>query len=250
MAAKDKKKKGTDADETPEGAEETSKPEGEAAPEGEGGEGAPAKKSPLAFLDALPIPPALKLPVLIGAPVLLILLIVLGLFLGGVFSPKKAKKVCADQTQTTDQTTAPAADDKDKAKTGDDKSAPTAAQPDCVADQTEATDDNTKTDPNAKPVYYNLPDMLVNLESHGRKAAVLKLSVTFELTSADDQKAMEDKMPVVVDEFQVFLREVRVEDLRGSAGIYRLRQELLARVKPAVAPIKVKDVLFKELLIQ
>jgi flagellar FliL protein len=57
-------------------------------------------------------------------------------------------------------------------------------------------------------------------------------------------------MPRVTDYFQVYLRELRVEDLKGSAGMYRLREELLARVRAAVAPIRVRDVLFKQILIQ
>ena len=56
--------------------------------------------------------------------------------------------------------------------------------------------------------------------------------------------------PRIIDNFQVYLRELRVEDLRGSAGIYRLREELLARVNNAVHPTKVKDVLFKDMLVQ
>ena len=57
-------------------------------------------------------------------------------------------------------------------------------------------------------------------------------------------------MPRIVDNFQIYLRELRIEDLRGSDGIYRLREELLARVNAAVAPVKVTDVLFKEMLVQ
>ena len=57
-------------------------------------------------------------------------------------------------------------------------------------------------------------------------------------------------MPRVVDNFQIYLRELRIEDLRGSGGVYRLREELLARVNAAVAPVKVTDVLFKEMLVQ
>jgi flagellar protein FliL len=57
-------------------------------------------------------------------------------------------------------------------------------------------------------------------------------------------------MPRVIDNFQVYLRELRVEDLRGSAGVYRLREELLVRVNSAAAPVKVRDVLFKEMLVQ
>jgi len=57
-------------------------------------------------------------------------------------------------------------------------------------------------------------------------------------------------MPRIIDNFQVYLRELRLEDLRGSAGMYRLREELLTRVVAAAQPVRVKDVLFKEMLIQ
>jgi flagellar FliL protein len=46
------------------------------------------------------------------------------------------------------------------------------------------------------------------------------------------------------------LRELRVEDLSGSASVYRLKEELLRRVNLAVEPVKVKDVLFREMIIQ
>jgi flagellar FliL protein len=41
-----------------------------------------------------------------------------------------------------------------------------------------------------------------------------------------------------------------MEDLRGSAGMYRLREELLMRVTEAAQPIRVRDVLFQEMLVQ
>ncbi len=186
-------------------------PEGEAA-EGAEGEGG-AKKGPLAFLDKLP--PKLKLPIMIGVPVLLILLIVLGLFLGGVFGGGKKAPQEGEHGEISEDGEEHAADGKEH-----------------------------------PPVYYSMPDMIVNLDSRGRKKSVLKMAVTLELGSEKDLAAVEGKLPRVTDEFQVFLREIRIEDLRGSAGIYRLRQELLARIKPAVAPVKVKDVLFKELFIQ
>ena len=245
MAAKDKDK----TDETAEGEK----------PEGEGVDAAVKKKGPLdGILAMLPVPDKLKLPVLIAVPVLLILLIVVGLLLSGVFAPKKPKKCAAGEgteQSSSVQTTEAKSDDKPKSDDKDKKAdEPSKVEP-CTPEQTEAdaeaadaADKDKKGD--EKPAYYNMPDILVNLDGHGRKASVLKIAVTIQVNSAEDVKLMEDKMPRVVDDFQTFLREVRVEDLRGSAGIYRLRQELLARVKPAVAPIKVKDVLFKELLIQ
>ena len=43
---------------------------------------------------------------------------------------------------------------------------------------------------------------------------------------------------------------VQNEDLRGSAGMYRLREELLMRVTEAAQPVRVHDVLFQEMLVQ
>jgi flagellar FliL protein len=92
--------------------------------------------------------------------------------------------------------------------------------------------------------------MLVNLQTQGRKQSFLKLRVALELENATDQPKVEALMPRVVDAFQVYLRELRTEDLQGSQGIHQLRAELLLRVTAAVKPVKVNDVLFKEMLIQ
>jgi len=98
--------------------------------------------------------------------------------------------------------------------------------------------------------FMELPDLVVNLSTTQGQPRYLKLKVQLELESAADQAAVEQIAPRVIDHFQTYLRELRVSDLRGSAGVYRLRQELLARVNAAVAPIEVKDVLFQEILIQ
>lgn len=99
-------------------------------------------------------------------------------------------------------------------------------------------------------VFYDLPEMLVNLNSAGRKQSFLKIRVSLELQNALDVSRVEAVMPRVADSFQVYLRELRVEDLQGSAGMLRLREELLSRVNAVVSPAKVNDVLFKEMLVQ
>jgi len=98
--------------------------------------------------------------------------------------------------------------------------------------------------------YYDLPDMLVNLNSTGRKKSYLKISLSLELASEEDVKRLEEVLPRIIDNFQVYLRELRIEDLRGSAGLQRLREELLLRVITAAQPAVVRDVLFREMLIQ
>ena len=61
---------------------------------------------------------------------------------------------------------------------------------------------------------------------------------------------LETKLPRILDEFNAYMRELRPEDLDGAAGIFRLKEELLMRINQAVAPTRVKDILFQEFLIQ
>ena len=99
-------------------------------------------------------------------------------------------------------------------------------------------------------VFYDLPEMLVNLNTGGRKPSYLKVLIALEITDPEAIPEIEEKLPRVIDNFQVYLRELRVEDLDGSAGMFRLKEELLRRVNLSVAPVEVKDILFKEMLIQ
>jgi flagellar FliL protein len=102
---------------------------------------------------------------------------------------------------------------------------------------------------NANAGFYALPDLIVNLSS-AQGTRFLKLKVQLEIADQTKLPEIEAITPRVIDQFQTYLREMRVEDLRGSAGIYRLRQELLYRVNIAAHPVKVNDVLFQEMLIQ
>jgi len=107
-----------------------------------------------------------------------------------------------------------------------------------------------KGGPAPAAVFYDLPEILVNLNSAGRKQNFLKIRISLELESPLDVGKIESVMPRIIDNFQVYLRELRLEDLQGSAGLLRLREELLARVNSSVKPAKVNDVLFKEMLVQ
>lgn len=98
--------------------------------------------------------------------------------------------------------------------------------------------------------FYNMPDMVVNIQSADGNPAYLKLSVALELTGADEKAGIQPLMPRVVDQFQSYLRELRVDDLKGSAGVLRLKEELLRRINVAAAPFAVKDVLLKEMIVQ
>ena len=99
-------------------------------------------------------------------------------------------------------------------------------------------------------VFYDLPEMLVNLNTAGRRRNFLKMRVSLELANESDITTIEMVLPRIVDNFQIYLRELRLEDLEGAAGMYRLREELLNRVNAAVRPARVSNVLFKEMIVQ
>lgn len=99
-------------------------------------------------------------------------------------------------------------------------------------------------------VFFEIPPMIVNLNSQDGTPRYLRLSVQLEMYNEKDKVQIETVMPRVIDQFQTYLRELRVKDLRGSSGIYRLQTELLWRVNQAADPLEIKDVLFQEILIQ
>ena len=99
-------------------------------------------------------------------------------------------------------------------------------------------------------MFMDLPDIVANLNTGNRRAAYVKLKAKLELTKAEDQAALTAAMPRVLDLFQGYLREMRPEELRGTAGTYRLREELLARTNLAAPPARVTAVLFTEMIVQ
>ena len=98
--------------------------------------------------------------------------------------------------------------------------------------------------------FTDLDKLTVNIQGADSTPAYLQLSVSLELENEEQKKAMEALMPRVKDQFQAYLRELRLEDLKGSAGVLRLKEELLRRVNVAAAPYHVRDVLLKEMLVQ
>jgi flagellar FliL protein len=161
-----------------------------------------------------------RLILFIAAPILVIVILLAGAYFTGMLNSlfKSSKPAApADQAQT---------------QSGDKAGAPGV--------------------PGQGSVFYDLPEILVNLNSQaaGRKQNFLKIRVSLELQSPLDVPKVEAVIPRIVDNFQVYLRELRVDDLQGSSGMLRLREELTARVNQAIKPAKVNDVLFKEILVQ
>jgi flagellar FliL protein len=97
---------------------------------------------------------------------------------------------------------------------------------------------------------FNLPPMMVNLNSAGEAPSFMKLTIALEVADEHMMTEIQPRLAKVIDAFQVYMRELRKSDLEGSAGIYRLKEELLRRVNLAIYPAHVESVLFKEILVQ
>jgi flagellar FliL protein len=99
--------------------------------------------------------------------------------------------------------------------------------------------------------YVEVPDMLVNLVgTPGERVQYLKLKIVLEVKEEKQVETIKPNLPRVIDIFQTYLRELRSSDLTGSAGLFRLREELTRRVNAAVSPNQVSAVLFKEIVVQ
>jgi flagellar FliL protein len=105
----------------------------------------------------------------------------------------------------------------------------------------------------AKPVaFVDIREMTVNLspDSSQDHQRFLKFRVALEVKDSKTATEIQPLLPRVEDSFQVFVRELRASDLDGSAGLYRLREELVRRVNIAVHPARVDAVLFKDIVVQ
>lgn len=106
--------------------------------------------------------------------------------------------------------------------------------------------------PVAKPaVFVDLPEVTVNLSNAGAdRTQYLRIKVVLELPDQKMVDQIQPIMPRVMDAFQTYLRELRPSDLDGSAGLYRLKEELTRRVNASIQPSRINAVLFKEIVVQ
>ncbi|KQO69072.1 flagellar basal body-associated protein FliL [Methylobacterium sp. Leaf469] len=110
----------------------------------------------------------------------------------------------------------------------------------------------TAVEVKAPIVFLDVREMMVNLSSEAGqdKARFAKIKISIELKDAKVEQEVKPLMPRIEDAFQVYMRELRASDLAGSAGLYRLREELLRRVNVAIHPARAEAVLFKDVIVQ
>ena len=70
-----------------------------------------------------------------------------------------------------------------------------------------------------KVAFSDMQDILVNIQSNDGTPAYLKLGVSLELEDEAQKTALEPLMPRITDQFQAYLRELRLEQVRASVGL-------------------------------
>lgn len=96
----------------------------------------------------------------------------------------------------------------------------------------------------------DVPPMIVNLRTTNGEPRYLKIRFMLEAKSAAKVDKLKEKLPVIIDAYQPFLRELRPEDISGSAAIFRIKEEMLVRATEAAGKGMVKDVLIQDLVQQ
>lgn len=94
-----------------------------------------------------------------------------------------------------------------------------------------------------------IPTMVSNLDTGEGRARYIRISARLQVEDSKDTAKIGPLMPQIQDAFQTCLHGMRPEELSG-AGIYRLRETLLAQVSNILAPLPVRDLFFVELLLQ
>lgn len=98
--------------------------------------------------------------------------------------------------------------------------------------------------------FVDVPAIVVNLRSADGTARLIKLHVMLVPTTAVAGEKIVARLPLVIDAFQPFLRELRPEDLAGSAAVFRIKEELLVRANAVAGDHTVRDVLVQDLIQQ
>ncbi|MBB5685260.1 flagellar basal body-associated FliL family protein [Sphingobium boeckii] len=111
--------------------------------------------------------------------------------------------------------------------------------------------ENTAIAPeNAVDAYVEVPPMTVNLRVPGGQARFLKLRFIIVAANAAQSETIRTKIPMLLDALQPFLRELRPEDLNGSAAVFRVKEEMMVRAHATFGSGMVRDILIQDLVQQ
>ena len=98
--------------------------------------------------------------------------------------------------------------------------------------------------------FVDVPPLTVNLRGADGAPRFLRVHLMLVPSSAEAGEEVTRRLPLIIDAYQPFLRELRPEDLSGSAAAFRLKEEMLVRANDAAGAGSVTDVLIQDLVQQ
>lgn len=98
--------------------------------------------------------------------------------------------------------------------------------------------------------FTTLPEILLNLRNASGKSSFMKVTFTIQCPTKEVADRVDKLKPIIMDQFQEYLRGLDIEDISGSAGIQRMKNELLLRTNTIIAPDKATEILIGPFLIQ
>lgn len=102
-----------------------------------------------------------------------------------------------------------------------------------------------------KTMFVPMDDITVNLRKGVENNSTwLKIKVTLEVSDQNNYDLVILMMPKIVDIFQIYLKELRKNDLDGSFGIYKIKDEMMMRINSILYPGKIEGILFQDFIIQ
>lgn len=117
--------------------------------------------------------------------------------------------------------------------------------------EADADDDEAQGESgNGETNFVEVAPMVINLRSSDGQARFLKLRFLLAAASPGDMAVIQAKLPQILDRYQPFLRELRPDDLAGSAAVYRLKEEMLLRARDVLGAGVVNDVLIQDMIQQ
>jgi flagellar FliL protein len=98
--------------------------------------------------------------------------------------------------------------------------------------------------------FVDVPPIVVNLRSPDGAPRFLKIHFMLVPGAKGTSEELKAKLPLMLDAYQPFLRELRPEDLAGSAAVFRIKEEMLRRATDTLGPDQVEDILIQDLVQQ
>jgi flagellar FliL protein len=93
--------------------------------------------------------------------------------------------------------------------------------------------------------FYDLPEFIVNIDNDAEDVSYIRLELSLEVMGFDNMQRVRQLEPKIQDILNIYLRELRLSDIKGTYGLYRLREELFNRINAVLAPAKIDGVIFK-----